>query len=294
MNRRSFITKSAFVLGMAGIQQRMFSLNLDATAKRRKIGIQLYSVKDELGKDFMGTLQKLSDIGFSSVEAYGFDGSKFLDRSMAELSKILKDMGMTLSGSHTGTGILPENIDAPEWDSWKKIATEIKSGGGQWAIQAWFPGAKTTDDLKQLSAHYNRVGEVCKKNGVKFGIHNHNAELKKIDGKVILDYLLENTDPSLVYFQLDMGHALEGGADCVQYIKNNPGRFPCWHASDYNVQKKEVVELGKGNIDYPGLFAQAKTSGLQVLTVEQEMKVGSIFELCKNDYNYLTQFDWTK
>lgn len=293
MNRRNFIGKSALLAALAATGQNAFPVSFEAMAKRRKIGIQLFSVRDELGKDFMGTLQKLSDIGFYAVEAYGFDGNKFFDKTMKELSRIVKDMGMSFSGSHMGTGVLPENTNDPAWDVWKKCATEIKSGGGSWAIQAWFPGAKTLDELKKLAAHYNRVGEVCKKNGVKFASHNHNAEFVRVDGQIILDYLLEHTDPSLVYFQLDMGHALEGGADCVQYVKKYTGRFPCWHASDYNIRQKAVVELGKGNVDYPALFDMAKSSGLKVLTLEQEMS-GPIFDLCRADYNYLEQFEWTK
>lgn len=295
MNRRNFIVKSAALLAAGSIGQEVFSSPLAAAAKPNKgrIGIQLYSVKDELPKDFKGTLKKLSDMGYSSVEAYGFKGEKFIDKiTMKELSVILKDMGMTLSGSHGGSGLLSEDINNKDWDFWRKYATEIKSGGGKWAIQASFAGDKNSlDGIKKFAAHLNRTGEVCKKYGVKFAYHNHHAEFVQVEGEVILDYLLKNTDPKLVYFQLDMGHTVRGGGDCVAYIQKYPKRFACWHASDYNSASAAYTEVGKGSVDYKKLFEMTKD--LELLTVEQETK-GDIFASCKEDFDYLKQFKWTK
>ncbi len=295
MDRRSFITKSATLLAMGSIGQHAFSFPAMAAAKPNKgrIGIQLYSVKDELPGDFTGTLKRLSGFGYSAVEPYGFNGDKFFGKTMKELSDVVKDMGMSISSTHTGSGILPEDINAKEWDFWKKVATELKSGGGKWAVQAGFPGAKTIDDLKRIAAHFNRAGEVCKKNGVKFAFHNHHAEFAKIDGEVILDFLIRNTDPKLVYFQLDMGHTVNGGGDCVKYLQNYPGRIPCWHASDFDATKRVYTEVGMGSVPYPKLFELAKSSGLELLTVEQETK-GNIFASCQVDFNYLKHFKWTK
>ena len=294
MNRRNFITKSVALLALGSVGQQALPLSLSAAAKPNKgrIGIQLYSVKDDLPKDFQGTLKKLSDMGYSSVEAYGFNGEKFLGKTMKELSVILKDLGMSLSGSHGGSGILPEDINNKEWDFWKKYAAEIKSGGGKWAVQAWFAGSKNTvDDLKKYTAHLNRTGEVCKKHGVKFAYHNHYTEFEKVEGEVIMDFMLKNTDPKLVNFQLDLGHVLKGGADCVEYMQKYQKRFTCWHASDYDIQKGVYTEAGKGNVDYNKLFGMTKN--LELLTVEQETG-GDIFASCKENFDYLKQFKWTK
>ncbi len=295
MNRRDFLTKSAAMLALGSAGQYVFASSNATTAKLNKgrIGIQLYSVKDELSKDFTGTLKKLSDIGYSAVEAYGFNGDKFLGHTMKELSDIVKDMGMSVSGTHTGSGLLPEDTNAKEWDFWKKCVTAIKSGGGTWAIQAGFPGAKTTDDLKRIAAHFNRVGEVCKKYGVKFGFHNHHAEFALIDGEVIMDYMIKNTDAKLVHFQLDMGHTVNGGGDCIHYLKSYPGRITCWHASDFDATSRKYTEVGKGSVPYAKMFELTKISGLELLTVEQETE-GNIFESCKVDFDYLKQFKWTK
>ena len=293
MNRRQFINRSALMLAASCFAgQNVFAESM-AKLNKGRIGIQLYSVKDELDKDFLGTLKKLSDIGYSQVEPYGFRGEKFFNYTMKELSLIVKDMGMTISGTHTGSGILPEDINAKEWDFWKKCASYIKSGGGKWAVQAGFPGAKSIDDLKRIAAHFNRVGEVCKKGGVKFAFHNHHAEFEKIEGEIILDFLIKNTNPKLVSFQLDMGHTVNGGGDCLRYLRDYPGRIPLWHASDFDASARKYTEVGKGSVPYPAMFELAKSSGLEQLTVEQETE-GNIFSSCKVDFDYLKQFKWTK
>ena len=295
MNRRSFISKSAAILALGSVAGReAFSAPLlAAKANKGRIGIQLYSVKDELPKDFLGTLKKLSDIGYSAVEPYGFNGEKFFDRTMKELSGIVKDMGMTISSVHTGSGILPADTNAKEWDFWKKCSASLKSGGGKYAVQAGFPGAKSIDDLKRIAEHFNRVGEVCKKGGVKFAYHNHHDELGKIDGEIILDYIIKNTDPKLVSFQLDMGHVVNGGGDCLRYLRDFKGRIPLWHASDFDASARKYTEVGKGSVPYAQMFELAKSSGLEQLTVEQETG-GDIFASCEVDFDFLKQFKWTK
>ena len=294
MNRRQFISRSAALLAAGSMANRQLWAGVAPKPNKGRIGIQLYSIRNELPKDFTGSLKKLSEIGYSSVEPYGFIGKKFFNRTLKELSDIVKDMGMTISGTHAGSGLLPENTSAPEWDVWKKIAAELKSGGGTWAVQASLPKeVKTMDDLKQNVAHFNRVGEVCKKGGVKFAFHNHYAELAKVDGVVILDYLIKNTDPKLVFFQLDLGHIVNAGGNCVHYLRNFPERIPLWHASDFDATARKAVELGKGSVPYKTLFDLPKSGGLVQLTVEQETE-GDIFASCREDFDYLKQFRWTK
>ena len=292
MNRRQFINRGAALLAVGSIVSQ-YACTSAAKPNKGRIGIQLYSVKDELPKDFEGTLKKLSAMGYSEVEPYGFNGDKFLGHTMKELSVIVKDMGMTISSTHTGSGILPEDINAKEWDFWKKCAGSLKSGGGKWAVQAGFPGAESLDDLNRIVAHFNRVGEVCKKEGVKFAFHNHHAEFGEIEGEIILDFLIKNTDPELVYFQLDMGHTVNGGGDCIHYLRDFPGRIPLWHASDFDASSRKYIEVGSGSVPYPAMFELAESSGLEQLTVEQETE-GDIFASCKIDFDYLKQFKWTK
>ena len=262
-------------------------------SNKSRIGIQLYSVKDKLPEDFEGTLRKLSDIGYSSVEPYGFAEDDFFGHTMKELSNMVKDMGMTVSGSHIWTGITPKDTDPKEWDFWKSCADRMKSGGAQWAVLSSIPKADTLDDLKYIADYFNHAGKICKEGEVGFAFHNHTEEFHPIEGEVILDFIIKNTDPNLVSFQIDLGHTVNAGADCVRYLRDFPGRFSLWHASDFDTEIRKYTDVGKGSVPYPTLFDLAESSGLEQLTVEQETE-GDIFASCKADFDYLKQFKWTK
>jgi len=293
MNRRQFITKGVAALTAGVIASQELLAAETAKRNRGRIGIQLYSIREQIPHDVPGCLKKLSDMGFSSVELYGFRSDKFLGYTLKDFRSLLKDMGMTISGTHTGSAILSENTNDKEWDFWKNCVSHLKSGGAKWAVHAGMPRIQSIDDLKRVSAHFNRVGEVCRKGGIKFAYHNHRAEFGTVDGEVILDYFIKNTDPKLVSFQLDTGHAVRAGADCVSYLRKYPKRFAMWHASDYNTAIQEYVDVGTGNVPYPALFDLVKVSGLQDLTLEQETG-GDIFGSIRNGFNYLKQFKWTK
>jgi len=293
MDRRQFINSSAALLAAGAISgQEMFA---STTAKQNKgrIGVQLYSIRKELPEDFVGCLKKLSAIGYALIEPYGFNGEKFLGYAMKEVSVMAKDLGMAISGTHINAQLITENTNDPKWDLWKKISTELKSGGGKWAIQASLPGsAKTMDELKRIAEFFNCAGEICKKNGVKFAFHNHMAEMAKIDGVVMLDYFIENTDPKLVSFQMDMGHVINGGETNMRFMRKYPGRFPLWHATDFDKDQRVYTELGEGSVPYKELFAQPNAGGLECLTVERTHP--DIFASLKLHFDYLKQFAWTK
>ena len=295
MNRRQFISKSAAALALSGLVGSEAFASVASAPNKGRIGIQLYSVREDLNKDFLGTLKKLSAMGYSQVEPYGFTSEKFLDKyTMKELSKIVGDMGMIITSAHTNSAIFPEDINAPQWDYWKKCSEYLLSGGAKFAAHAGYPGDRNTlSDVKRTADHFNRIGQVCKKAGIRFAFHNHARELAKVEGEVLLEYLIKNTDPSLVSFQLDMGHAVNGGGDPYRLLQTYKGRFPMWHASDYHAINKTYTLLGQGSAPYPAMFEIADSSGLEILTIEQE-RTFDVLTACKADFDYLKQFKWTQ
>jgi len=293
MNRRQFINRSAVLLAASSMASQSMFAAVMAKQNKSRIGVQLYSVKDELPKDFTGTLKKLSAMGYSYVEPYGFTTDDFFGHTMKDLSNMVKDMGMSVSGSHIWSNITVNNPTEKEWDFWKKCAGIMKSGDAKWAILSSIPEAKTLDDLKRVVAYFNQAGEICKAGGVNFGFHNHFDEFVKLEGEVILDYLIKNTNPQFVSFQLDLGHVVNGGGDCVHYVSSYPGRIKLWHASDFRTSNRHYIEAGKGNVPYPELFKLAESSGLERLVVEQETET-DIFASLKMDFDYLKQFKWTQ
>lgn len=291
MDRRTFIGNGILIgaAAFSGIKQALAAGPNDNRLKNR-IGIQLYSIKDFLQKDIDGSLKKIAGMGYAYAEAYGYNGN-FLGKSLSEWSRMLEDQGMKLSGTHCGTGFLPADIQAKEWDYWRKGIANMNDAGGKHLVQSWLP-AKTLDELKRLAGQFNKIGEMCKDGGVKFGYHNHHAEFKEMEGQIILDVLLQNTNPELVFFQMDLGHTINGGGDILEYHRKYPGRFLSWHASDFK-KGQGYCELGKGDVPYDELFELAGKYGLEDLTVEQETK-GDIFASCQRDFDFLIKYRWTK
>ncbi|MDR0864040.1 MAG: sugar phosphate isomerase/epimerase [Candidatus Symbiothrix sp.] len=299
MNRRDFINKGIAAVTCVGLNNSLFSAiaangaDVASFKKNNRIGIQLYCIREFLPKDYIGSLQKLADIGYSHVEAWGFNGDTFYGKTLKETSDIVKDMGMKLNSTLCGSEMLPADTKTKEWDYWRKTIQAMKDAGGNQLIQGFLPAAgKTLDELKRSAEQFNRIGEICKKDGIFFGYHNHHEEFSQIEGQVILDVLLQNTDPGLVFFQLDLGHAVNGGGDILNYFRKYPKRFRSWHASDF---KKGVgyVELGQGDVPYDELFKVVKSSGLKDLTMEHENGEDR-FAIMKRNFDYLTKYQWTK
>ncbi|MDR2472038.1 MAG: sugar phosphate isomerase/epimerase [Tannerella sp.] len=294
MNRREFIGKSALIAAACCYGAEKVSADtLFVQAKNKnKIGIQLYSIRNELPKDPQGCLKKLADIGYAHAEAYGYDSKTFLGKRLKEWAVMMQDVGMKLTSTHCGTGLLPADVNTKEWDYWRNSATEMKEADGLFLAQSFLPSDKSLDEIKRVAEQFNKIGLICKSAGVRFGYHNHYTEFKTVDGEVVMDTLVKNTDPKLVFFQMDLGHVLKGGADILAYINKYPGRFIAWHASDFKIGGA-YTEVGQGSVPYPELLKNADRHGVIDLTVEQETG-GDIFASCKNDFNYLAQFQWTK
>ncbi|MDR0543554.1 MAG: sugar phosphate isomerase/epimerase [Dysgonamonadaceae bacterium] len=292
MNRRDFLHKG--MAAAAACCALGMEVNAAEAAKRNKskIGVQLYTINKSLPGDNAGCLRKLSDMGYGHAEAYGFNGEKFLDKPLSEWKKMLEDVGMTLSGSHCGTPLLPQDTGTKEWDYWRKSATEMKSAGGKYLVQSFLPARKSLDEIKRVAEQFNKIGEICKRMNIKFGYHNHNEEFKEVEGQIILDTIIRNTDPNLVFFQMDFGHVINAGGDIISYMEKYPKRFLSWHASDFK-RGQGYVELGKGDVPYKTLFENAQKFGLKDLTMEHETG-DDIYASCRNNFEYLSQFKWTR
>lgn len=298
MKRRHFLKQSTVFFAASCLTgQEMLA---SAVAKRNKgrIGLQLWSIRPELAQDVKGNLKKVAEIGFSAIETFGHfkENEKFFGLTAKELNGITKDLGMSISGSmYQGEEWLPENVNTPEWDSWKRCIADIHAMDAKWAVQASAPGIyiETMDQLKRIATYFELAGDLCRQNGLKFGFHTHEHNFIVIDGISAIDYLLQQTNPKQVFFQFDMCNVLDAGADPMEYMLNYPGRFPLWHATDYDIEKRQIVEVGKGDMNYPALFDKAKSFGLEQLTVEIHIP-GDSFAMCKEAFNYFKQFKWTK
>jgi sugar phosphate isomerase/epimerase len=240
----------------------------DVEAFKKNIYIQLYSVRDDIKGDFKGTIAKVAEAGYKGVEAANYKDGMFYGMSPEEFKNEIEAVGMEVLSSHTGRP-LEEDVDKTNWEdvwAWWDVAIDAhKKAGMKYIVAPWMPTPKTLKDLKQYCDYYNQIGEKCNAAGLGFGYHNHAFEFKEIEGQLMYDYMLENTDPEKVFFEMDVYWTTKGGHDPVEYFNKYPNRFELLHI-------KDEKELGGDDsvMDFDNLFQNIDKSGVQYLVVEVE------------------------
>ena len=274
MNRRHFINVGAAAIALPALMKNTISASPTipvSNARKKKIGIQLYSLRDDMAKDSEATLKEVAKMGYSFIETYGYKDGKFFGKSPKEFSAFVADLGMKMTSSHTGFGVY-QNDDTQAWDSVKKNMEDTKEAGSKWIVQAGYPGGrfKTLDEVKKLSDTFNRIGELAKGYGLKFAYHNHREEYRAIENQIPYQLYIEQTEKDLVAFQMDIGHVANEMADYLAYLRLYPGRFGCLHIRDTNVKTKVAIEMGKGHVALKEVFDLFSHAGVEDYYVEQE------------------------
>jgi sugar phosphate isomerase/epimerase len=298
-SRRSFLKKGTFAVAGAAL----FSNDIFAAPKSKTIlGIQLYSVRDDMTKDPLGTLKQVSDMGYKYVEHASYGNRKFYSKySAAEFKKILADLGMEMKSGHTVMGKAHWDESKKDFtDAWKNTVEDAAVVGQEYVISPWLDDSyrKNYDDLKRYMEVFNKSGELCKKSGMKFGYHNHDFEFsEKLNGEKVFDIILQNTDPSLVAQQLDIGNMYHAGGIALDVMKQYPGRFELMHVKDEIKAEKagemggsyESTILGKGIIPVKEIVDLGKKSGGTIhFVIEQESYQGKTpVECIKEDYGIM-------
>ncbi|MFV0346004.1 MAG: sugar phosphate isomerase/epimerase family protein [Bacteroidales bacterium] len=231
------------------------------------IGVQLWSVRDDMQKDPKTTIEALGKMGYKFVEMAGYSDGKFYGMLPEDFKKLCEDNGIKALGSHYGPNISNEegSLDKAleEWkvaiDAHKRAGCTyiVKPSQGKWAYES-------LEGLKAYCDYYNKVGDMCNAAGLRFGYHNHDAEFKEVEGKVIYDYMLENTDPTKVAFELDLYWIDKGGKVATDYFKKYPGRFEYYHV------KNEKELCADGEAIFKGAFEDATGAGVKEIVVEVE------------------------
>lgn len=233
-----------------------------------KFGIQLYSVKDEMAKDAKGTMRKLAADGYKQFE--GFDGGKGILWGMEpkEFKSFTSDLGVKMVSTHANVF---ENLD--------QQAADAKVAGLEYLICPWIGGQKSIDDYKKFADKFNDAGKTLKSHGLKFAYHNHDYTFKTLNGVLPQDVLMDETDASLVDFEMDMYWVYVAGIDPADYLAKYPNRFKLCHLKDAGADEGDPGErgvlLGQGEIPYADLIRQSKPLGMEYFIVEQERFVGT-------------------
>ena len=250
---------------------------MKASGMEDKMGVQLYSFRDEMLNDPIETLKQIANIGIKEIETARSNKGHYYGLKPEEMKKICDDLGMNLKSGHV-------HLD----DAWEKTMNEAVVSGQEYLICSSMPSkGQNVDNYKKVAESFNKAGEACKALNLKFGYHNHDYEFDSEGGEVLYDILLKNTDPSLVHMELDLGWVITAGKDPLEYFKNYPGRFPLWHLKDMNLAKKESTEFGKGGLDIKEMLAHKKASGVKHIFIEQEEYAKSPLESMKYNMKYL-------
>lgn len=271
MNRRKFVSQSSLALGSLMMLQCKTSKM--ATRRFQDVGLQLWSVRDEMARNPIGTLKVLSGIGYTDVECAGYADGKFYGMSPAEFKSVLNDHGLKMKSGHTRTGNQDPKMTHTMTNRWEAVCEDAASMGQQSIICGYFfDGERVTiDDYKKHAALFNTCGEKAKEYGLAFGHHNHDFEFVAIDGQVPYDILLDETDADLVKFELDLYWIRKGNADYKTYFEKHAGRFPWWHIKDMDdTEEKFFTEVGNGVIDWEDVFSYADVAGMEYFYVEQD------------------------
>jgi sugar phosphate isomerase/epimerase len=277
-SRRTFLKSGALVaLGTAILPRSVFA----SGAQEGVVGLQLYSVRDDMMKDPKGSLEQLAKMGYVYVEHANYVNEKFYGFAAPEFRKIIDGLGLKMISGHTVMG--KEHWDEAKKDfsdSWKKTVEDAAVLGQKWVISPWMDETmrKTYDDFKRYMDVFNKCGALCKKSGMKFGYHNHDFEFsQKLNGEKVFDIIMKSIDPDLVALQLDMGNLYNGGAVALDVMNQYPGRFEIMHVKDEipakagSTEKYESTILGEGIVNTQKVVELgANKGGTKCYIIEQE------------------------
>ena len=243
----------------------------EGSSPRKDMCVQMYSARSILNHDnYADILKEISAMGYTAVEAASYDGENGL--IYGDTPEVFKEKveaaGMKALSAHVSRGLSREELDnhdltaALEW--WDKCIDVHKRAGMEYLVTPAIGGQRDLKDLQLYCDYLNEVGRRCKAAGLKYGYHNHAHEFEKVEGKVMYDYLLEHTDPALVFFQMDVYWTVIGKASPVDYFERYPGRFKMLHI-------KDEWEVGQsGMVGFDAIFKNADKAGLQDFVVEIE------------------------
>lgn len=298
-SRRAFIQNSAVLLAGTALLSKTA---LAAPRPGEILGVQLYSVREDMKKDPLGTLKQVAKIGYKNVEHANYIDRKFYGYKPSEFKKILDDLGLKMPSGHTVMG--KDHWDASKndfTDAWKYTIEDAAFMGQKYVVSPWIDESvrKSYDNLVGIIDLFNKCGALCQKSGMKFSYHNHWFEFgEKLNNMKIFDIIMQKIDPKFVLMQLDIGNMYIGGAKAIDILNQYPGRFELIHVKDEiavnTAEKFESSVLGKGIIPTKDIVDLArKIGGTKVYIIEQESyQKATPIESIKEDFDVMKKWGY--
>ena len=275
-SRRTFVKSGAMVaLGAAILPRSAFASGVS----KGIVGLQLYSVRDDMRKDPKGSLKKLADMGYKVVEHAGYADGKFYGFTPSEFKKILEDLGLKMYSGHVDFGMQAWDASKKDFtDTWKHTVEDAAFMGQKFVITPELAenAQKDYDTLLKVIDLWNKCGELCQKYGMKFGYHDDFNEDTILHNMKIYDIIMKYSDPKLTIQQFDIANLYNAaGTNPMDIIKKYPGRFASLHVKDVLKEKNkdnshDSTILGKGVLDVKDVLALAVKNGAWLMIIEQE------------------------
>lgn len=298
-SRRNFLRTSGIAITGTAL---LPSLSCSDAGSKRIIALQLYSIREDMKNDPLGSLTKLAEMGYTHVEHANYVDHKFYGRTPEEFKKVLNDLGLKMPSGHTV-------LRAGHWDKqsnvftdgWKKLVDDAAFMGQEYVISPALETSmhETYDDFMYYMDVYNKCGELCKKSGMRFGYHNHHFEFSKtLKGEKIFDLFMKNTDADKVVMQLDIGNMYIAGARAEDVLAKYPAeRYVNIHLKDM-IRKEsgegyESTILGQGVVDVKEITDMARDMGTKLFIIEQESYQGKTpMECMKENLSVLNSWGY--
>ncbi|MFQ6599410.1 sugar phosphate isomerase/epimerase family protein [Flavobacterium sp. C3NV] len=281
------ITRRNFIINTSLATATVLALpSLAFTMDKKEIGLQLYTLRDELPKDVKSTLEKVAKAGYKTVETYGFSiKDQFWGLTPIEFKKILDTNNLKAPSGHYNLGSFLYDGNLEEVKAAIEAARILKN---EYLTVPWVD-EPYRNDFHKIAARLNEAGKMCAAAGLKLAYHNHDFEFQKQDEITGYEILLKETDHDLVSFELDLYWVIRSGNDPIKLFKENPGRFKLWHVKDMDkVNPSLNTEIGSGSIDFKTIFKEAKQSGMKHFFVEQENNYNpNAFEAIKTSCDFI-------
>ena len=301
MKRKKFIqTSGAALLGGLFLRNNALA-SLAYQPKDLVVGLQLFTFFNVIDDDVQGTLKKIAGVGYKEIESAFSKKGGYYGMKPKEFAALLKDMGMSWKSHHVSgapfkmppgakmpTGADGKPIVIPPMrnlrDNMQALVDEAADGGVEYLVCASTP-FNTLDDIKASIDTLNKTDEACKKAGLVFAYHNHDAEFRAVEGQIPYEMFLSQTKMQM---ELDLAWATKGGKDPIELFKQHPGRFPLWHVKDLDAKRETVLPVGEGTIDYKRIFDASASSGMKHFFVEHDMPTDPLASITTS-YKYLSK-----
>jgi sugar phosphate isomerase/epimerase len=267
-SRREFLKNTSLALaGTALLPATSYEKRLNV----RHLGVQLWSVREDMGKDPAASVKALAGYGYREVEGFGYTEGKMFGMPLKDYVKLLKDNGITMPTTHhmvTSKDLNGSDIS----DAAKKAIDDFAANGARYVI---CPYMLDDDRLRvpDMVKLYEATGAYAKKAGLRFAYHNHSFEYEKRgpDGRLLIEWLLHEVDPKLMAMQMDIYWVAFANHNPLDWFRLYPGRWELCHAKDLAAtEKRESIEVGDGVIDFSSIFKQSQLAGLQHYVIELE------------------------